>query len=348
MNIKKFAHLILKIVMPIILMVCLIVFVPWLAGLAYVKPLPNSVQEQVSDAINYKLDGVVVYVDKKGKAPEFYSSGWKNREDKIPADPHSLFKIASISKLYIAAAAAKLVNSKQLSLDKTLADYLPDLVGRVENAEKITLRMMLQHRSGIPNFIDDPKFPWANLPTDLNEILKFALDKPANFEPDKSYGYSNTNYLLIGNIIDKTLGYSHHLYIKKEILEPLTLTHTFSLLNEIDMKELVSGYYIGYDGDLKTQNFVSPGGSMVATAQDVGIFLRALNDGSLLNANEQAIYSSIYVYEHTGLLGGYSSIARYHKDIDTVVIQFVNTSGGNSWMISDIVYNRILKILRKQ
>ena len=348
MNIKKFAHLILKIVMPIILMVCLIVFVPWLAGLAYVKPLPNSVQEQVSDAINYKLDGVVVYVDKKGKAPEFYSSGWKNREDKIPADPHSLFKIASISKLYIAAAAAKLVNSKQLSLDKTLADYLPDLVGRVENAEKITLRMMLQHRSGIPNFIDDPKYPWANLPTDLNEILKFALDKPANFEPDKSYGYSNTNYLLIGNIIDKTLGYSHHLYIKEEILEPLKLTHTFSLLNEIDMKELVSGYYIGYDGDLKTQNFVSPGGSMVATAQDVGIFLRALNDGSLLNANEQAIYSSIYVYEHTGLLGGYSSIARYHKDIDTVVIQFVNTSGGNSRMISDIVYNRILKILRKQ
>jgi D-alanyl-D-alanine carboxypeptidase len=348
LNIKKFAHLILKIVMPIILMICLIVFAPWLAGLAYVKPLPNSIQEQVSDAINYKLDGVIVYVDKKGKAPEFYSSGWKNRDDKIPADPHSLFKIASISKLYIAAAAAKLVNSKQLSLDKTLADYLPDLVGRVENAEKITLRMMLQHRSGIPNFIDDPKFPWANLPTDLNELLKFALDKPANFEPDKSYGYSNTNYLLIGNIIDKTLGYSHHLYIKKEILEPLKLTHTFSLLNEIDMKELVSGYYIGYAGDLKTQNFVSPGGSMVATAQDVGIFLRALNDGSLLNANEQAIYSSIYVYEHTGLLGGYSSIARYHKNIDTVVIQFVNTSGGNSWMISDIVYNRILKILRKQ
>ena len=87
---------------------------------------------------------------------------------------------------------------------------------------------------------------------------------------------------------------------------------------------------------------------MVATAQDVGIFLRALNDGSLLNSNEQTIYSSIYVYEHTGLLGGYSSIARYHKDIDTVVIQFVNTSGGDSWMISEISYSRILKILHNR
>lgn len=345
---KRITQLIIKIILPIISIVCLIVFVPWLAGSAYLKPLPNSVQEQVSDAINYKLDGIIVYVEKKGKAPEFYSSGWKNREDKIPADPHSLFKIASISKLYIAAAAAKLVDRKKLSLDKTLADYLPELIGRVENADKITLRMMLQHRSGIPNFIDDPKFPWANLPTESNELLKFALDKPADFKPDKSYGYSNTNYLLIGTILDKTLGYSHHAYIKKEILEPLKLTHTFSLLNEVDMKELVSGYYIGYDGDLKTQNYVSPGGSMLATAQDVGIFLRALNDGSLLNANEQAIYSSIYVYEHTGLLGGHSSIARYHKDIDTVFIQFVNTSGGSSWMISEIVYNRIVRILHKQ
>ena len=87
---------------------------------------------------------------------------------------------------------------------------------------------------------------------------------------------------------------------------------------------------------------------MVATAQDVGIFLTALNDGSLLNQGEQAIYSSIYVYEHTGLVPGYSSIARYYKDIDTVVVLFVNTSGGNTWATLEIVYNRIVRILRKQ
>lgn len=323
-------------------------FVPWLAGCAYLKPLPKTVQEQVSDGINYDIDGIIVYVDKKGQNPEFYSAGWKNRENRIPADPHALFKIASISKLYIAAATAKLVSTNQLSLDRTLSDYLPQLAGRIENAEKITLRMLLQHRSGIPNFIDDPEFPWENLPTETEGFLKFLIDKPANFEPDNRYQYSNSNYLLIGNILDKTLGYSHHKYIKNEILKPLKLSHTHSLLSEVNFDSLTSGYYIGYDGDLKQQNYVSPGGSMVATAQDVGIFLRALNDGSLLNSNEQTIYSSIYVYEHTGLLGGYSSIARYHKDIDTVVIQFVNTSGGDSWMISEISYSRILKILHNR
>jgi hypothetical protein len=87
---------------------------------------------------------------------------------------------------------------------------------------------------------------------------------------------------------------------------------------------------------------------MLATAQDVGVFLRALIDGSLLNEAEQEIYSSIYEYEHTGELPGYQSIARYHEDMDAVVIQFTNTSGGNSWMKSESVYRRILRVLKRQ
>lgn len=330
------------------MIICTVSFTPWDALLIWVTPLPDTVKAEIDNAISHKLDGIIVYVDKKGRGPEFYSSGWKNRDHKIPANPQALFKIASISKLYIAVAAAKLINNNSLSLDKTLADYLPELANRIENANQITLRMMLQHRSGIPDFIDDPNLPWSNLPTNANEFLKLVLDKSADFMPDSSYSYSNTNYLLIGNILDKILGYSHHQYIKKEILDTLGLKHTYSLLKELDLKDVVSGYYTEYDGDLKSQNFVPSGGSMVANAQDVGIFLRALNDGSLLNHNEQTIYSSIYVYEHTGLLPGYSSIARYYKDIDTVVIMFVNTSGGNTWTTLEVVYNRIIKILHKQ
>ncbi len=207
--------------------------------------------------------------------------------------------------------------------------------------------MMVQLRSGIPNFTDTPGY-WEDPPKDNRETLELVLDKPADFEPDKKYSYSNTNYLLIGEILDKTLGYSHHQYIKREILIPLELNNTYSLLSEVDLDDVMSGYSVGYDGDIKYNDFINPSGSMVATAKDVGIFLRALNDGSLLNDNEQAIYSSIYEYEHTGLLPGYSSIARYHKDIDAVVVQFVNTSGGYTWNLSEIVYNRIVKIVRSK
>lgn len=322
-------------------------FVPWILIKAWILPLPDTVQGQVDQAIGLGLDGMIVYVDQGGKEPSFYAAGWKNREKRIPADPHTLFKIASITKLYVAVAVAKMVNDNQLSLDKTLADYLPELVGRIENADKITLGMMVRHRSGIPNFTDTPGY-WQHPPRTDKENLELVLDKPADFEPDKKYRYSNTNYLLIGEIMDKTLGYSHHQYIKKEILMPLGLNNTYSLLSEVDLDDVMSGYDVGYKDDLKKNDFISPAGSMVATAEDVGKFLRALNEGSLLNDNEQAIYSSIYEYGHTGLLPGYSSIAKYHKDIDAVVVQFVSTSGGYSWNLTEIEYNRILKILKRE
>ncbi len=344
----KHSRRLLSLGILMVAIICTVVFAPLVGLWMWVAPLPDTIQEQVTNAAGQGLDGLVVYVDKKGKNPEFYAAGWNNRETRIPANPHSLFKIASISKLYMAVATAKLAYAKKVSLDKTLAEYLPELAGRIENADQITLKMLVQHRSGIPDFIDDPRLPWSDLPNDPREFLKLVLDEPADFKPDSRYHYSNTNYLLVGAILDKSLGYSHHTYIKREILDTLGLTYTYSLLSDVKLSELMSGYYLGYEPDLKTQNYVCPGGSMVATAQDVGVFLRALNDGSLLNADEQAIYSSIYVYEHTGLLPGYSSMARYYKDIDTVVILFVNTSGEDSWMKVEIVYNRIVRILRNQ
>jgi CubicO group peptidase (beta-lactamase class C family) len=323
-------------------------FVPWILVKAWIQPLPDTVQEQVNDAIGLGFDGMIVYVDKAGKPPEFYAAGWHDRKNKIPTNPHALFKIASISKLYVAVAVAKLVNDKHLSLDKSLADYLPGLAGRITNADKITLRMMVQHRSGIPNFTDTPGY-WLAPPLSNKENLELVLDKPADFEPDKKYRYSNTNYLLIGEILDKTLGYSHHGYIRREILMPLGLKNTYSLLSEVNLDDVMSGYYVGYDADLKYNDFINPAGSMVATAEDVGKFLRALNDGSVFNKGEQEIYSSVYVYEHTGLLPGYQSIAKYHKDIDAVVVQFNNTTNfdGYDWSLAEINYNRIIKILKK-
>lgn len=316
-------------------------------GCISLEPLPENVELELENSLSRGFDGIIVYVDQRGDTAH-YTAGWKNRENKVPADPYSLFKIASISKLYIAAASAKLVNNDSLSLEKTLAEYIPDLVGRIENAETITLRMLLQHRSGIPDFIDHPDFPWGEPPMSTRETLELVFDNPADFEPDKRNKYSNTNYLLIGEIIDSTLGYSHHEYIRREILLPLELYDTYSLLSEVNLDDVMSGYFVGYDLDIKQNDYIIPGGAMVATAQDVGVFLRALIDGTLFNDEEQVIYSSVYNYEHTGELPGYQSIARYHKDIDAVVIQFINTSGGNSWSKAESVYRRIIRILEKE
>lgn len=350
---KKRIIRILRMIMPIVGLITAIAIPPLDLVPHMLAPLPDTVQEQVDNAIDDGLDGIIVYVDQAGKSPEFYSAGWKNKTDQVPADPHALFKIGSIHKLYIATAVAKLVNAGTLSLEDTLADYMPELAGRIEYADQITLRMMVQHRSGIPNFTDNEEFDWFTPQTGKIDVLELVLDEPADFKPDARYSYSNTNYLLIGRILDKMLGYSHHEYVYNEILAPLGLSHTYFSLDEVALEDVVSGYWYGYDDDLRYL-----GGSMIATAQDVGIFLRALNDGSLLNDNEQAIYSSIYKYEHDGWVPGYHSIARYHKDIDTVVVQFVSTTGGKTWGLAEviggkatgislIIYNRIVRILHK-
>ena len=122
--------------------------------------------------------------------------------------------------------------------------------------------------------------------------------------------------MLISDLIDKVLVYSYRQYIKEEFLIPLGLKNIFGSIHEVNIDDVRSGYYVRYEEDQKT-DFT---GLMIATAEDVGIFIRALNDGSVFNDGEQESYSSVYVYKHMGLLVCYQSISEYHKDMDTVVI----------------------------
>ena len=301
----------------------------------------GTLQEEMDKAVEDGFDGMIVYVNQEGKS-SFYSAGFNNRENQIPADPHSLFKIASISKLYMAAATSKLVADNKLSLDARLSDLLPEVEGRIEYANEITLEMMLQHRSGIIDWSGEPEIEGETF-DDYMSFMARIYDQKAKFKPNKRYSYSNSNYLLIAEIIDRTLGYSHQEYIQTEILDPLGLIHTYKDYKDADTSRVMSGYLIDWEPDLRSWDFPLPGGNMVATAKDVGIFLRALIDGTLFTNMEQEIYSSVYEYEHTGWLPGYCSIARYHSDIDAVIVQFVNTSGKETfWLKLKRVYNKIL------
>jgi len=188
---------------------------------------------------------------------------------------------------------------------------------------------------------------WAAPKETADENLAVFLDLLANFKPDEDYEYSNTNYLLLGRIMNRVLGYNKFQYIQEEILNPLHLKHTFGSIQDVNIEDVMSGYYVGYDKDLKKDNI----GSILATAEDLSKSIRGLNDGSVFrDKKEQEIYSSIYRYEHTCLIPGCQTITKYHKDIDAVVIQFTNTVNLDSynWNISEIIYNRIVKILRRK
>ena len=144
--------------------------------------------------------------------------------------------------------------------------------------------------------------------------------------------------------MDNELGYDNFLFINKEVLKPLQLDHTFGSLQEVNIDNVMSGYHVGHPLDLKTDDH-----GMLATAEDVGTFVRALNDGSLFEEGEQEIYASIYKYEHAGWVPGYQSFTNYHKDLDAVVVTFYSTTDPKLylWNLSEIINNRIVKILKK-
>ncbi|SFU56471.1 CubicO group peptidase, beta-lactamase class C family [Pustulibacterium marinum] len=318
-------------------------FVPWTILWAYFQPLPTTVQEEVNQSVAQHFDGMIVYIDQKGKDPKTYTAGFHNRAQKIPAKPDALFKIASIGKLYVAVSIAKLTNAGSIDLNKTVADYFPEYKNHIANADKAPIRLLVQHRSGIPNYTNSQAF-WEHPPKDKQETLKLIWDQPASFEPDADYEYSNVNYLLLSMLIEKVTGMSRFAYFKQEILEPLELHHTYESINTVNLDDVMSGYYVGFEEDTKTNNYCS----LLATAEDVGKFIRALNEGTVFKAGEQAIYNDLYKYEHTGLVVGYQSIAKYHKDLDAVVVQFVNTTNfdGYTWNLGEIAYNRVVSLIK--
>lgn len=302
---------------------------------------PFTIEEILSNTINNEVDGIFVYIEKTNESPIIATAGVQNRQAAQPASADALFKIASISKMYIAVASTMLIHNGTLRTDDTLASWLPDIASRIENSNTITIKNLLQHRSGVPDFDSQTGFSWSSPHTNIDDTLEFALDLPADFSPDQTYEYSNTNYLLIGKILDTALGYSHHIYIQDNILTPLELNDTYSLLVDIDETLLARGYWD--NNDFTEQDYAIPGGSMISTVKDTAKFVRGLATGELLDSEARSLYLELFFgYGHSGWLPGYQSIARYHSNLDAVIVQFVNTTGGTSEAVSAASYQELV------
>ena len=338
-----------KALAPLIVLVCTFVLFACGGGGGNSSPTqsptnsaPASINQVVQNAVK-SVDGMILYIDQGGKEPAVYTGGFSDQASSQSMSSEQLFKIASISKLFIAVAATKLVHENALQMDDTIATWLPEYANAIDNSEVITLRNLIQHRSGVPDFDSQRGFSWEDAHTDIDATLEFALNRPADFSPGARYEYSNTNYLLIAKILNKVLTYNHELYIHDQILVPLGLNNTYLQASQADANELVSGYWGGQNR--KSQAYVIPGGSMISNAKDVAVFTRALNKRGIMSNQELQIYP--YFFNHSGWLPGYQSVANYYGDIDTVIVQFINTTGGSSEAIAAESLEQTLEILRR-
>ena len=160
------------------------------------------------------------------------SSGYADIQKGIKMEPCHISKIASVTKLYIAPLALRLVELGQLKLEYPVTAYLPaSITKNIANADKVTLHQLLNHNSGIYDVVTDNGFYLAVLNNPQQDwtqeqLLQYVYNKPAAFAPGQGPGYSNTNTLLVSLIIDRIIG-DHSTLLHDYILSRLALSNTY-------------------------------------------------------------------------------------------------------------------------
>jgi D-alanyl-D-alanine carboxypeptidase len=231
------------------------------------------------------LPGIVLLIN-DAEGTWVGSSGKADIAKGIDMKPCHISKAASITKMFVAVAAFKLVEEGKLSLDEKAAALLPhEVADRITNVREVTLRQLLNHTTGIYDIIDDDAFYLAvlNDPTrkrSLSELAEFVYDKPAVFAPGTKAAYSNTNTLLVSMMIEKATGKEHHVVIRERIITPLNLNDTFYNDFVTLPTNTAQGYYDLYQNNtivnLSNYNTASGYGGLYSSVFDLRTFIEAL------------------------------------------------------------------------
>lgn len=284
--------------------------------------------------------------------------------------PDSIFRLASISKLFTATIILQLVDEGVLELSDLLIDHLSDSpVSDLPYADLITIEMLLDHSSGIYSYSDADDF-WdeAYRAGGLDriwspaELIAYAVEEKSYFDPSSKDDthYSNSNYILLGMIIEKATGEALANNYSQRIYEPLDLEHTLlegfgtgiesvqhsfmkrGLRNRVvarsrDWNGAQNGFYDVSGNYLLYNAWAWAAGGIASTSRDVHEFLLAVRDGSLLSEASQEILFRMNSAEGDtavvfGGSGGWEGIttSAYEINGDIRIVILMNTTGIDS------------------
>lgn len=234
-----------------------------------------------------------------------YATGFSKLEDQVPMQTCHLQYLQSISKTYMAVAVLKLYEQAKIELDVPFTRYLPEKYSRyITDAGKITVRMLLNHTSGIPEYNSAPAYVSYLLQHPQHEFvpedyLTYIEGKPLDFEPGSKYSYRNTNYVILALLTDAVTG-DHATFFRKTIFQPLGLTQSFYRGDRgyLTYTTIPNSYWDRYsDGilenasQLQRNNVAALVGDdgIVATPVEAIKFLKGLMEGQLLADTTMAL-----------------------------------------------------------
>ncbi|MBW8870359.1 MAG: beta-lactamase family protein, partial [Acidobacteriales bacterium] len=217
--------------------------------------------------------------------------GRANLEWDVAFAPDTRFRIGSMTKQFTAAAVMKLLAEKKVALDAVASTYVTDLPATWSN---VTVRQLLDQTAGLPNYTSDQRFPVVSRqPTKPHDLIALVADKGPEFTPGSEWRYSNTNYLVLGKLIENVSGKPYAAFLRETLFAPLGMKGTeFDSVNRI-IPHRAAGY--GKDANtLSNANYTDESvpfsaGGLVATGRDLLTWERALFRGRILSPQDSKL-----------------------------------------------------------
>jgi CubicO group peptidase (beta-lactamase class C family) len=262
-----------------------------------------------------------------------------------PNTPETKFFIGSITKQFTATAILKLQEQGRLNIDSPITKYLPDFPA--EPGNRITVRHLLSHQSGLPCYTDNPEILLRRMEgISQRQLLDIITDDSLEFEPGERFKYSNSGYILLGEIIEAVSGQSYEAYLHHDILKPIGMLNTGYARREAGLPQRADGYTLAESGQIVDAcrvdySILHTAGALYSTVLDMLKWDQALYTDDILSRKTVAEmltpglgnYGLGWVIEnrwgqrvvhHGGFLDGFNSRFERYPDSRLCVIVFSN------------------------
>ncbi|NBX79761.1 MAG: serine hydrolase [Flavobacteriales bacterium] len=334
------------------------------------KELVKLIDKSVSD--NYKnfTPGCAVLIAKKGKVLLEKGYGTANLELNVPIKAEMVFRIGSITKQFTAMAILQLVDKGQITLTDSIQKFIKDFHFK---GKTITIENLLTHTSGIKGYEQiDPKVPNAMRVDFSPKAVIDSLDKLSlEFDPNTRYNYSNSNYFLLGYIIEQVSGKSYQQYVKENIIGPAGLSSTFYESQTQLIPNRANGYSLSegkyWNTDFISMSLVYSAGALRSTVSDLYKWHKALYEGKIVK--KETFLKAIQPYKladgkqidygygffnktenginsigHGGAIDGFRAIEMYYPEQEIYITLLCNSESDNFERFFQSISNIILGI----
>lgn len=297
---------------------------------------------------NNKFMGSIA-VSQDGKVIYTKSIGFADVDNNQKANENTKYRIGSISKTFTTVMVMKAVEDKKLDLNQTIEKFFPT----VPNANKITIKQLLGHRSGIHNFTNDDEYmTWYTQPKTEKEMVEIITKIGSDFEPDSKADYSNSNFVLLTYILEKTYKQSFADLLDKQIIKPLELKNTKfgGKINTTNNESKSYSYKGSWKEEPETDMSIPLGaGGIISSPSDLTKFSDALFGGKLLRAESLELMKTVVDgyglglfkipfydktgFGHTGGIDNFTSMFSYFPDGN---VSYAMTSNGTNYSNNNI------------